>query len=256
MTPRLAEEGQLALMATQFLTRLPLPWAPDYTPERMGRAMRYFPLVGLGIGAALALVYSLASLVFPPLVAALITVALGVRLTGALHEDGLADLADGLGGGATRARVLEIMRDSRIGTYGVVTLALVLGLKVAALAHLDGALAAATLVAAHGLSRLAALVLLLRLPYARPEGKAEFTQAGPGPGGLRLALATGALGLVGLGLVAGPWPALTAGLAATAVFLWLERLLKRRLGGQTGDALGAVQQLTETAILLGVLAWV
>jgi adenosylcobinamide-GDP ribazoletransferase len=256
MTARLAEEARLALLAAQFLTRLPLSAGDFYTPERMGRAIRYFPLVGLGLGGVLAAIYGLASLVFPPAVAALLAVAAGVRLTGALHEDGLADLADGLGGGMTRDRALEIMRDSRIGSYGTVTLVLVLALKVAALAGLGGAVAAAALIAAHTLSRLATVVMTGRLAYARADGKAAFARVGPGRDGLQIALATGALALAALWLAAGTGAALTALLATILVYRWFEAMLRRRLGGQTGDALGALQQLCETAILLAVLAWV
>ncbi|MBK1635600.1 adenosylcobinamide-GDP ribazoletransferase [Rhodovulum adriaticum] len=254
MTGRLAEEGRLVLLAVQFLTRLPLPFAPGYTPERMGHAMRYFPLVGLAIGGGLAAVYALSALVFPPVVAALLAVAAGVRLTGALHEDGLADMADGLGGGATRERALEIMRDSRIGSYGAVTLGLVLALKVAALAGL-GAAAAGALVGAHGLSRLSTLALSAALPYARAEGKAVFASVGLGPMGWPIALAGGAAALLVLMATAGIVAAVTALIAAVLVTLWLGRMMRRRLGGQTGDGLGAAQQLGETAILLELLAW-
>ncbi|MGC9418781.1 MAG: adenosylcobinamide-GDP ribazoletransferase [Rhodovulum sp.] len=255
MTGRMAEEARLALLAVQFLTRIPVPADPGYTSERMGRAIRYFPLVGLGLGLGLSAVYGLSTVVFPPVVAALLAVAAGVRLTGALHEDGLADLADGLGGGQTRERMLDIMRDSRIGSYGTVTLGLVLALKIAALAGLGGAVAAAALVAAHTLSRLTTVVMSGRLAYARAEGKAGFADSGPGDEGMRIALATGAIALAGLGLVAGSGAALTALIATCILYLWFEAMLRRRLGGQTGDALGALQQLSETVILLAVLAW-
>ncbi|TCO73969.1 adenosylcobinamide-GDP ribazoletransferase [Rhodovulum euryhalinum] len=254
MSTRLAEERQLILLAVGFLTRLPVPPDPGYTSERMARATRYFPLVGLGIGAVLAVVYALAALVLPTVVAVLLALAAGVRLTGALHEDGLADMADGLGGGTTRAHALEIMRDSRIGSYGAVALGLVLALKAAALAHL-GAGAVAALVAAHALSRLAVLLTMARMPYARPDGKAGFSTAGPGQDGMRIALATGLLTVLGLALASGLAAAVSAVLAAAAVTLWLGAMLRRRLGGYTGDGLGAVQQLSETAILLGLLAW-
>jgi len=254
MRPDWREERWLILLAVQFLTRLPVPVDPDFSSDRMRRAVRYFPLVGLMLGAVLAAVYALSALVFPPVVSALLVVALGVRLTGALHEDGLADVADGLGGGLTRERALEIMRDSRIGSYGTVTLGLVLAIKVAALAHIGTAVWAA-LIGAQGLSRLATVVMMVRLPYARAEGKAAFAEAGPGRDGMRIALATGAAAAAILAAGAGLGAALTAVIAALVVLIWFERVLRRRLGGHTGDALGAVQQLCETAILLAVLAW-
>ncbi|RAP40185.1 adenosylcobinamide-GDP ribazoletransferase [Rhodovulum viride] len=261
MTPaaRLGEEARLVVLALQFVSRLPLPADPGYTPDRMRRATRYFPLCGALIGAALGLVYAAAAAVFPPAVAAVLTLAAGVRLTGALHEDGLADMADGLGGGLTRERALEIMRDSRIGSYGAVTLMLALGLKAAALAGLGAAAggwaAAGALVAAHGLSRLASVIVMVRLPYARTEGKAAFAAAGPGRDGMAIAWGTGTLIALGLWIGAGFGAAATALALAAAVTLWMARMLTRRLGGHTGDGLGAVQQVSEIAILLGLLAW-
>ncbi|GAA0294916.1 adenosylcobinamide-GDP ribazoletransferase [Rhodovulum strictum] len=256
MSGRLAREARLILLAAGFLTRLPVPPDPAFTPQRMAWATRWFPLVGLGIGAVVALVFWAAALVLPAWVAAVLALAAGVRLTGALHEDGLADVADGLGGGQSREHALEIMRDSRIGSYGTVALVLVLLLKAGALAHLGGA-AVAAMIAAHGLSRVFVVLTMLRLPYARPEGKAGFASAAEiGPGGLGIVLGTGALTALGLAVAAGPGAALSALAAAAAVTLWIGAMLRRRLGGYTGDGLGAVQQLTETAILLGVLAWV
>ncbi|SIO28589.1 cobalamin-5'-phosphate synthase [Rhodovulum sp. ES.010] len=252
----LAEETRLALLAVQFLTRVPVPAADIFTPERMSRAVRYFPLVGLALGAVLGAVLALGSAVFPPVVAALLAVALGVRLTGALHEDGLADLADGLGGADTRERALEIMRDSRIGSYGTLALGLVMALKVAALAHMGVAVGAWALVAAHGLSRVASLILMLRLPYAREEGKAGFASPGAGRGPALIAAGTVVLALLAVAATAGAGAAVSAAIATAAVTAWMGTMLVRRLAGHTGDALGAVQQLSETAVLLAVLAWV
>ncbi|ARE40490.1 Cobalamin synthase [Rhodovulum sp. P5] len=255
MTARLRDEAGLIRLAALFMTRLPVRVEAEYSPERMRLASAWFPLVGLGIGAVLALAYGLAALVFPPLVAALLAVALGVRLTGALHEDGLADIADGLGGAADRARAMEIMRDSRIGSYGAVALGLVLAVKVAALSHL-GSAAMAGLIAAHGLSRLSPVLMMARLPYARSDGKAAFAGTGPGPRGLRIALATSGVTLLGLGLTVGPVAALVTLIALAAVLIRMEAMFRWRLGGYTGDGLGAVQQLSETAVLLAILACV
>ncbi|MCW2305966.1 adenosylcobinamide-GDP ribazoletransferase [Rhodobium gokarnense] len=250
---RIADEALTAVLGLQFLTRLAIPIDTRYSTERMARAMGYLPLAGLVIGAGIALVYWLAASVLPPLVAAFVALGAGVRLTGSLHEDGLADVADGLGGGATRERALEIMRDSRIGSYGVITLIIVVGLKAASIGAL-GPAAVATIIAAHGLSRLSVLAMMVRLPYARKEGAAAFAGTGPGPTRVAIAVLTGAATFFGLALLVSPLVALVAALAAAAVYLWLERMLKRRIGGYTGDALGGLQQLTETAILLAVLA--
>lgn len=261
MTPAasLREEARLVVLALQFVTRLPLPADAGYTPDRMRRATRYFPLCGALIGALLGLVFAAAAAVFPPAVAAVLTLAAGVRLTGALHEDGLADMADGLGGGLTRERALEIMRDSRIGSYGAVTLMLALVLKLAALAGLGAAAggwaALGALVAAHGLSRLASVLVMVRLPYARDEGKAAFAAAGPGRDGMAIAWATGGALMLGLWIGAGLAAALTVLALTVAATLFMARMMMRRLGGHTGDGLGAVQQVAEIAVLLGFLAW-
>src|SRR5690606_41658926 len=123
---------QLLLAATQFLTRLPTPSPRGFEPDWITRSTRYFPLVGQGVGAICALAWLGGSAIWRGAVAAVVAVGVGVVITGAFHEDGLADTADGLGGGQTPQRRLEIMKDSRIGAYGAAALVLVLGGKVAA----------------------------------------------------------------------------------------------------------------------------
>lgn len=248
MRGRLAREMALAL---QFLTRLPVPVLPP--PADLAASLRWFPAVGALVGALAALVWWLAAMAFPPVVAALLAVAAGVLATGALHEDGLADTADGLGG-ATRARALEIMRDSRIGTFGVLALGLVLAARVAALAALPPAAIPLLLVAGHAASRAVMVLTLATGRPARADGLASAVGAGPGAGGLAVALATGAAALIALGWVL-PWSAVDGGLAGLLLApLALRLRVERRLGGYTGDTLGAVQQVGEAGLYLGVLA--
>ena len=239
-------EARLLLTAVQFLTRLPVPGWIGHGPGQLDQAMRYLPLVGIGVGLVGAAVLALAGAGLPRPVAALFSVAATLLLTGALHEDGLADTLDGLFGGATREDALRIMRDSRLGTFGVAGLAVALGLKVAALSALPAA--GPALVAAHAGSRFFVACVLTRLPYARTDGKAAPVADGVGTTELAVAGCCGILPMLLLGSRAVPALLLAGGLA------WLvARWFRRRLGGYTGDGLGAVQQVTELAILLVAL---
>jgi adenosylcobinamide-GDP ribazoletransferase len=249
MTGRAAAEAAAFLAALGFLTRLPLP-AP---PGDMAAALRWLPAVGALIGAAAAAVLAAAATVLPMAAAVLLSIVATCLLTGALHEDGLADTFDAIGAGS-RERALEIMRDSRIGTFGALALGLVLALKATALAAMPLGLAAAALVAGHAASRFSCLVVIATSRYARPTGTAGFAAPGPGAWGLAVAAATAAATLLGL-LVAGPGAALAAILGLAAGHLAARAAFERRLGGYTGDCLGATQQLSEAGLYLAIVAW-
>ncbi len=243
--------------ALLFLTRIPLPRGlVPAAPPPLARVAWAFPLAGLAVGALGALGYALATaLGLPPTMAAVAAVAAQLVATGALHEDGLADIADGFGGGAGRAHKLAIMRDSRIGTYGAAALALALFMRVAAFAALaePGAVFAAA-VAAGALSRAAMAVVMGRLAPARDDGLG----AAAGRPDER-ALATGLAVAAGLAflflLPAGGFGAFAAALlgagAGAAGIAWLAQ---RQIGGQTGDVLGAAQQISEIAALSLIVA--
>lgn len=247
---------RLFFTALQFFTRLPIPAWVGFSPAWLNQAARYFPLVGVVVAAISAAVYALAALLLPAAVAAVLATAAGIYATGAFHEDGFADMCDGFGGGTTRERVLEIMKDSRIGAYGAIGTVCMLGVKITTLASLPPAAAVGALFAAHPLSRLLAASLIWRMEYARDEGKAkplaqtmhgfEFAiAAAASAGALAAVLLSGVLDLRALG----------AGLLlAIVATIWLARLCQRRIGGYTGDCLGAVQQVTEVMVYLGVLA--
>jgi adenosylcobinamide-GDP ribazoletransferase len=246
------------LVAALFLTRLPLgrvltapaASAPGLTPG-LAHALRAFPLVGAAIGLGAALVYWLAGLFgLSPLPAALLTVGATVWLTGGLHEDGLADCADGFGGGRDRDAKLLIMRDSRIGSYGVLALVVGVGLRAAALADLNPADGVAALVAAHAASRAAMPLLMALLEPARPDGLAASLGR---PSEAVLAQAV-ILGVLICALMTGPFPGIVALSFAALALAGLETLARRQIGGYTGDVLGAAQQVTETAILLALSA--
>ena len=230
-----------------LLTRLPVGWLlPQGQPYRPGRAVWTYPLAGLAVGAVSALVVSIGSRVgVPPLLAAAWSVAVAVMLTGGLHEDGLADTADGFGGGRTRERRLEIMRDSRIGSYGAVALVLSLGLRVAAIAALPPARTWAALLVAGALSRAAMLPVLALLPPARRDGLGRMLDRTP-----RRALAAGTLiAAVAPVVLFPPLRAAGALAAAALVGVGVAALAGRRIGGHTGDVLGACCGVADCAVL-------
>jgi adenosylcobinamide-GDP ribazoletransferase len=247
---------RLFFTALQFFTRLPIPAWTGFEQSWLNHASRYFPLVGLVVAAIAAAVYALAALVFPAPVAVLLSTAAGIYATGAFHEDGFADMCDGFGGGMTAERVLEIMRDSRIGAYGAIGIGTMLALKAVTLSLMPAPAAIAALFVAHPLSRLMATTLMWRLEYARAEGKAKPLAQKMSNLEFAIAAATAALPLLlagALGYLA--WSALGAGvLAAACATVWLARKYVRHIGGYTGDCLGAVQQLAEVVFYLSVLA--
>ncbi|MET3132474.1 adenosylcobinamide-GDP ribazoletransferase [Oxalobacteraceae bacterium GrIS 1.11] len=247
---------RLFFIALQFFTRLPIPRWVGFEPDWLHHASRYFPLVGSVVAAIVAAVYALAAWLWPAPVAVLLATAAGIYATGAFHEDGFADMCDGFGGGMTPARVLEIMQDSRIGAYGAIGIGCLLALKCLTLTLLPPGAVVAALFLAHPLSRLATSALIWRMEYARAEGKAkplaqEMTHAEFAIAALGAALP---VALLGLGAYL-PWSAILGGaLAAALAALWLARTFAHRLGGYTGDCLGAVQQVTEVVLYLAVLA--
>lgn len=250
-------ELRLIGVALQFLTRVPV--RVGFDPLWLNQSARHFPLVGALVGAVGALVLWAAGLVFTPAVAVGLSMVATVLLTGAFHEDGLADTCDALGGAVSRERALEIMKDSRIGTYGALGLLLVLGLKSATLVALPPVWAMASLVLAHTVSRTAAVVLIRLLPYAGDvsQAKAKPLAERISTGGLLVAVGWAlAVGVALIAWRAGWWPMVVTAWAVAALGAWAcGRWFMRRLGGITGDTLGATQQLTELAVLLGWLAW-
>ncbi|MFJ4055328.1 MULTISPECIES: adenosylcobinamide-GDP ribazoletransferase [unclassified Pseudomonas] len=235
-------------IALQFLSSLPvrLPGMPE--PREVGRSLLCYPLVGLLFGLLLWLASHLLQGAPAPLHAALL-LALWVLLSGALHLDGLADSADAwLGGFGDRERTLKIMKDPRSGPIAVVTLVLVLLLKFCALWVLVERGAGALLVLAPVIGRAAMLGLFLGTPYVRPGGLGQALAEHLPRRTARWVL----LGSLLFCLLLGGWSALWAGLLAFAVFCWLRQLMCQRLGGTTGDTAGAVLELLELAVVLGL----
>ncbi|MBK0329045.1 adenosylcobinamide-GDP ribazoletransferase [Rhodobacteraceae bacterium F11138] len=236
------------LVATALLTRLPLPHLPDHLFARQARAVWAFPLVGAVVGGlACAAGWVAMTLGLPVSVAAGVILATQIAATGAMHEDGLADTADGFWGGWTRERRLQIMRDSHIGTYGVLVLILTVGARWLALTALLP-LGMAAIMAAAILSRAALPPLMAALPLARTDGLAHGVGTAIGSTAI-LSLVLG----VGLAWLALGGAALATGLCAGLILSGLALLARARIGGHTGDVLGAAQQLTEVTVLLTAL---
>lgn len=275
-------ELRLFFTALQFLTRVPVPAWVGWQPSWLQDCLRHFPLIGALVGLWGALVLVLASLWWPPAVAVVLSMAATVWLTGAFHEDGWADTCDALGGHVSRERALTIMKDSRIGAYGAIGLVAMLGLKATVLvslvtprlqelnsaetSHVRQVLLAWTVMAlvwCHAVSRLVPVVLIRLLPYA---GDADHAKAKPlamQVNGTQVLAALLGTALVAAGmwlwLAEAGWPTGTllvalgqSGVAAVIATALCHRWFLRRLGGFTGDALGASQQLCEA---MALLAW-
>lgn len=244
-----ARELRLLGAAAQFLTRLPVPnvrFEPDWLP----RSAKYFPLVGIAVGLLAAAVLVGASRLWPGPIPALLAVGAALFLTGALHEDGLADTADSLGG-RTREVRLAIMKDPRIGVFGVLALGLCLGLRVAALAAMPLEVAAAALVAAAAGGRLMAVLLMRQWPYGGDPAASRGACAPDRPRGgevvVALLIATAPV------LLVSPERALLAITLGHAAAWIIATTTCRALGGYTGDVLGAAIAVYETAFLLGAV---
>ena len=262
----MAHSARSLVLALQYFTRVPIPaavarWA-GYSTELQRASLAHFPGVGILVAGVAIACYGVAAQLlarssFTPLVAAVLSTIATLVFTGALHEDGLADTADGLGGSAERERVLEIMKDSRIGSFGALALMLALLLKIALLAHMGsvGGLpaVAAALLGGHAASRGLALVIVATLPnIGRASTSKSITVASR--------IEWPSLAVAGLWCVAAlaltaaltsPGVTIVACAAALCALLWMRRVLVRRLQGFTGDCLGATQQLCECAFYLG-----
>lgn len=244
-------------MALQFLTRLPVPGIGRLNEAEarnaLSRGMAWLPLVGTLIGCVTAAVFVGARMLWSPLVATIVAIAAEARLTGAFHEDAVADFCDAFGGGRTAEDVHRILKDSRIGSYGALGLGLAVLLRVATTADLPAQIAFAGIVGAATMARLWGVVVMASVP---PSDGGSGVARAIGSGGPML-LVAGALaavpGLLPLLLVAPI--ALGGTLIAGALFLlWFGRLLRRRIGGSTGDCLGFAAYAGQLAVLLMLAA--
>ncbi|WP_084419140.1 adenosylcobinamide-GDP ribazoletransferase [Photobacterium sp. J15] len=251
----LKAQWQIFLVALAFFTRIPIPADTPYSPQRLNKANRYFGAVGLIVGLISAAVYLTALIVLPPAIAVALAMVSSLLITGAFHEDGLADVFDGFGGGWQPEQKLAIMKDSRIGTYGSCALVMALGLKWLALssaAEVDVWLPAQFFIIGHTLSRICAASLIFSYPYVRADQQSKVKPLANQQSlhDLWVLIATGLIILLILPL--------ESACMLTAILL-LTRFLcgkwfNQQLGGYTGDCLGAAQQICEIAGYMTLLA--
>ncbi|NJM31437.1 MAG: adenosylcobinamide-GDP ribazoletransferase [Rhizobiales bacterium] len=241
------------LVSLRFLTRLPIPFVRRLDPPPLAQSMRFFPVAGIVIGLIAGGLLALAqTFEFPSLFSAVLAAALSIILTGALHEDGLADVADGFGGGKSREHRLEIMRDSRIGTYGTLALVLAVLAKISLLEALQSLqpLESIILIAtAAGFSRALVVDLLWATKPARSDGLSVLAGRPSRNGALVALLLGGGLAFAGAAYALSPEAAAFAIIAGGVTLAAIRALAMRMIGGQTGDVCGAVQVLSEIAML-------
>ncbi|WP_394750627.1 adenosylcobinamide-GDP ribazoletransferase [Spongiimicrobium salis] len=238
--------------ALMFFTRIPCPKWINHNPDYLRQSSKYFPLIGILVGSIGALFFYGAALLFPKEIAILLSMVATIYTTGAFHEDGFADVCDGFGGGWTKEKILLIMKDSRLGTYGVIGILAVLALKFFALYHSPTALIPIVLISGHALSRFIATTLIYTHPYVRDT---EDSKAKPAAKSMSLSMLviSGIFGMLPLLLFKNPW----VFVVLIPVYLskvFLGRKFKKWIGGQTGDCAGAVQQLSELIFYLSLIA--
>lgn len=257
-------ERRYFLLAVGFFTRLPVPGFTDFHDDDLNYSAKYFPLVGVIVGMVGAGAFILAAKIFPNSVAVLVSMATTIYITGAFHEDGLADSADGLGGAWDRERILTIMQDSRLGTYGAIALFLMLFAKFQVLNALPTYFLPFILIVGHAFSRLCALYVMADLSYVKASGKAKPLATKVNATDLTVATLFGLLPIPFIYWNFSPfilnvndwlWLAVYCLLPVGVVWIWWRNKIKHWLGGYTGDCLGAMQQITELAFYFGLLAW-
>jgi adenosylcobinamide-GDP ribazoletransferase len=217
--------------------------------DEQARSVPWFPVVGALVGASVAGVYALLAPRLPASAAATIAVAAGLVITGAFHEDGLADAVDGIAGGRTPEDRLRIMKDSRHGTFGVLALVTVFILRVSCVAALDAWNATAALIAAHALGRSAAVLLMRSRPAGTGLGATYTAAVRP------IHVVVGAIAGVGLAVAVAGWAALVAAPAAAIGALVVGAWARRAVHGITGDVLGAAEQVAEVVVVAGLTGW-
>ncbi|NMH86644.1 adenosylcobinamide-GDP ribazoletransferase [Flavivirga algicola] len=246
------KELQVFLTAIMFFTRIPCPKWVDHNPEYLSKSAKYFSLVGIIVGCIGALVFYGFSLVFSTEIALLLSMVTTIYITGAFHEDGFADVCDGFGGGWSKEKILLIMKDSRLGTYGVSGLILILAIKFSALREVPFQFIPITIISGHSLSRFIATTLIYTHPYVRDT---EDSKAKPAAKSItiNMLLISAVFGIVPLFFFYKPLIFLTI-IPCYLTKVYLGTKFKKWLGGQTGDCAGAVQQLSEVVFYLSVIA--
>ncbi len=254
-------ELRVFFTALMFYTRIPCPPSTDHSPEYINKATRYFPFIGWIVGGVSFVVYALFSLLFEVEIAVVFSLVAGILCTGAFHEDGFADVFDGFGGGWTKTKILDIMKDSRIGAYGGIAIGLLIVLKILVLSKLllkidnsDFFTVFLIFVSYHALARLTSINIVFTSEYARED---ETSKAKPIATGHTFVEIIGAyvFGLIPVGILSFMNLMFLVVLVPLILLYWYSnRYFKKWLGGYTGDCLGATEQFAEIVVLLTFLA--
>ncbi len=234
-----------------FYTRFPIKQIEGWSEEMLNKSTRYFPFIGILVGGVGAAIFFGAVQIFPVSIAVILSMAATIFFTGAFHEDGFADFCDGFGGGYSKERILEIMKDSRIGTYGTVGLILILGVKFIALTQFEIERIPLIIIAGHAVSRMSPLLLIYTSDYVRLDASSKTKPIGKADSipSLILALALGGATLFFLS-----WQETVITIPVFfIVFLLFRKYIIGKLGGYTGDILGALQQLCEVFFYLSII---
>ena len=245
-------ELKLFFTALMFITRIPVPKWVGYSESNLNKCNRYFPLVGVVVGGFGGLVYWLSLFLFSNEIAIVLSVASTILLTGAFHEDGFADVCDGFGGGWTKDKILTIMKDSRVGAYGMIGMILILLLKFYILNTLQGHILIPALIAGHSMSRAFAVSTMYSLPYVRED---ELSKSKPVTKNLHIFDLWVAM-IIGLSslLLFQNWKIYLVIIPLLIAKFWLEKYFKKWIGGYVGDCLGTIQQVTEIIFYMSILA--
>ncbi|WP_109299217.1 adenosylcobinamide-GDP ribazoletransferase [Aquimarina sp. AU474] len=246
------KEIHIFFTALMFFTRIPCPKWVNHDPDYLRLSAKYFSLVGSIVGSIGAIVFYGFSLIFSVEIALLLSMFSTVYATGAFHEDGFADVCDGFGGGWTKDKILLIMKDSRLGTYGTIGLLLLLSIKFAALRETELYYIPLIIISGHSVSRFIATTLIYTHPYVRDTDDSKAKPAAKSIHSSTL-LISGILGIIPLFLFKNPWIFLTL-IPMYLSKMWLGGKFKKWIGGQTGDCAGAVQQLSEVIFYLSTIA--
>jgi len=243
----------ILLNAIMFYTRIPVPKNLPYSDELLNRSTRYFPFIGWIVGGIGAIVFYGLQFVFPPELSVLLSMLATIFVTGAFHEDGFADFCDGFGGGYTRERILTIMKDSRIGTYGSIGLIGMLAAKFMSLLSLEVASIPFVLLAGHSISRLMPILVIYTSEYSRDDASSKTKPIGKKGKGFDFLMAV-IFGTLPLIFVPMEYSLLILPLLIFTTYVF-RRYITRKLGGYTGDCLGALQQIAEVVFYLGYVAF-
>lgn len=242
------------LTAVLFFTRIPCPKWVNHSPEILNKSSRYFSLVGILVGTISALTFYGASFIFNPLIAIILSCIASIWTTGAFHEDGFADVCDGFGGGWTKEKILTIMKDSRLGTYGVIGLISILSIKIVSLNELHNHLnkIPLILISGHAISRFVATFLLYTHEYVRDIDTAKVKSTTQKMSTKALVI-SGVFGITPL-IFFQDVKVFGVLIPLFLTYLYMSRLFKKWIGGQTGDCAGALQQASEVIFYLSLLA--